>query len=50
MITRVTDINTDLNWIMDPQMALGSIWGPDYTMAPGGSTDHSDQHGSGRAL
>lgn len=50
MITWVTDIKTDLKCIMDPDMALDSIWGPDYTMAPGDSTDHSDQYGSGGAL
>lgn len=27
-----------------PNTALGSSWGPDITVAPGGSPGHSDQH------
>lgn len=39
-VTQATDVNTDPNysWTMDPDMALGSILGPDDILAPGESS------------
>ena len=41
------DINSDPDFCraMDPDIALGKNLGPDDTVALGGSTGHSDQHG-----
>ena len=46
--TWAIDINTDpsCGQTMFPAMVLGSSLGWDATMAPGGSTGHSDQHGN----
>ena len=35
---------------MDPDMALGGSMDPDFPMASGGSTGHSDQHVSPPAV
>ncbi|KAL6056980.1 hypothetical protein STEG23_026441 [Scotinomys teguina] len=49
---QATDVNTDLNcsWTTAPQTALSSILGLDNVLAPGGSTDHSDQDDSGGGM